>query len=90
MIGYSLLPEAYRFSRALILFGMGWVVLSYLISRLVLHFIGLKAFNLNPDKSKRIIIIGKQEEFERVNGLLKQTSINSSFLGFVSADGFDR
>lgn len=86
LIGYSLLPEAYRFSRALILFGMGWVVLSYLISRLALHFIGLKAFNLNPDKSKRIIIIGKQEEFERVNGLLKQTSINSSFLGFVSAD----
>ena len=86
LIGYSLLPEDYRFSRALILFGMGWVVLSYLISRLLLHIAGFKSFNLNPDKSKRIVIIGKQEEFERVNQLLKQTSINSSFLGFVSAD----
>lgn len=86
LIGYSLLPEAYRFSRALILLGMGWVLLSYLISRLMLHTSGLKSFNLNPDKSNRIAIIGKQEEFERVNELLKQTSINTSFLGFISAD----
>ncbi len=86
LIGYSLLPEAYRFSRALILFGMGWVILSYLISRLTFHFVGFKSFNLNPDKSKRIAIIGQQEEFERVSGLLKQTNINTSFLGFISAD----
>lgn len=86
LIGYSLLPEAYRFSRALILLGTVWVLLSYLVSRLTLHFTGLKSFNLNQDKSKRIAIIGKQKEFERVNDLLRQTSINSSFLGFVSAD----
>ncbi len=86
LIGYSLLPEAYRFSRALILLGMGWVLLSYLISRLSFHIAGFKSFNLNPDKSKRIAIIGKSEEFERVNGLLKQTNINTSFLGFISAD----
>ncbi len=86
LIGYSLLPEAYRFSRALILLGMGWVVLSYLISRLLLHAMGIKAFNLNPDKSKRIAIIGQQKEFKRVDELLKQTNINYSFLGFVSID----
>ncbi len=86
LIGYSLLPEAYRFSRALILLGTGWVVLSYLISRLLFHIVGFKTFNLNSDKSKRIAIIGKQEEFERVNGLLKETRIHSNFLGFISAD----
>jgi GT2 family glycosyltransferase len=86
LIGYSLLPEAYRFSRAIILLGSGWAVLSFLISRLFLHFIGLKSFSLNPDKSKRIAIIGTTNEFERVANLLKQTNINSSLLGFVSAD----
>ncbi len=86
LIAYSLLPEAYRFSRALILFGMSWAIFSYIISRLTLHIAGLKSFNLNPDKSKRIAIVGKQSEFERVNSLLKQTNINTSFLGFVSAD----
>ena len=86
LIGYALLPEAYRFSRALILLGMGWALFSFLLSRLGLHIAGFKSFNLNPDKSKRIVIIGQQEEFERVNNLLKQTKINTSFLGFVSAD----
>lgn len=86
LIGYSLLPEAYRFSRALILLGTGWVLLSYLVSRLTFHIVGFKSFNLNPDISKRIAIIGKEEEFERVNNLLKQTKIQASFLGFISAD----
>lgn len=86
LIGYALLPEAYRFSRAIILLGSGWVAISYLISRLALHVIGLKSFSLNPDKSKRIAIIGTLNEFERVSDLLKQTNINTSLLGFVSAD----
>ncbi len=86
LIGYALLPEAYRFSRALILLGTVWTVLSYLISRLSFHIARFKSFNLNPDMSKRVVIIGKQEEFERVHNLLKQTNINTSFLGFISAD----
>ncbi|MCW3083799.1 MAG: putative glycosyltransferase [Bacteroidetes bacterium] len=86
LIGYALLPEAYRFSRAIILLGAGWVLFSYLISRLAFHVLGLKTFNLNPDKSKRIAIIGTTSEFERVSSLLKQTTINASLLGFVSAD----
>jgi GT2 family glycosyltransferase len=86
LIGYSLLPEAYRFSRAIILLGSGWALFAYLVSRLLLHFSGLKSFSLNPDKSKRIAIIGTTGEFERVAGLLKQTNINSSLLGYVSAD----
>ena len=85
LIGYSLLPEDYRFSRALILLGMGWVMIAYIISRLTFHLAGFKSFNLNPDKSKRIAIIGTKDEYERVSNLLKQTSINSSFSGFVSA-----
>ncbi|HEX8514836.1 MAG TPA: glycosyl transferase family 2, partial [Bacteroidia bacterium] len=86
LIGYSLLPEAYRFSRAMILLGAGWALLAYLVSRVILHLSGVKSFSLNPDKSKRIAIIGTTGEFERVAGLLKQTNVNSSLLGFISAD----
>lgn len=85
LIGYALLPEAYRFSRAIILLGSGWVMVSYVVSRVLLHALGLKSFSLNPDKSKRIAIIGTSEEFNRVTNLLKQTSINSNLIGFVSA-----
>lgn len=86
LIGYSLLPEAYRFSRAIILLGAGWAMIAYLLSRLTLHIAGIKSFSLNPDKSKRIAIIGTGGEFERVSSLLKQTSINAGLIGFVSAD----
>jgi hypothetical protein len=86
LIGYSLLPENYRFSRALIVLGMGWVLITYLFSRLIAHASGMKSMSLSASKSKRIIIIGKQQEFERVNGLLDQTSINKGFIGFISAD----
>ena len=86
LIGYSLLPESYRFSRALIVFGMGWVLITYMFSRLVAHTVGIKSFNLNAANSKRIAIIGKEQEFERVNALLDQTSIHKSFIGFISVD----
>lgn len=86
LIGYSLLPEHYRFSRALIVFGMAWVLVSYLITRLIAHVVGIESMSLNATKSKRIAIIGKEQEFARVNGLLDQTSINKGFIGFVSVD----
>ncbi|MFL5753317.1 MAG: glycosyltransferase, partial [Bacteroidia bacterium] len=86
LIIYSLLPEAYRFSRALILFGTAWAALVYFVLRLLFHSIKLKGYSLTKDKSKRIAVIGKEEEFERVNKLLRETSINTGFLGFVSAD----
>lgn len=85
LIIYSLLPEEYRFSRALILLGTGYAALVYLITRLIYNAAGLKQFKFKTEeKSKRIIIIGSEDEFDRVFGLLKETRINAGFVGFVS------
>ncbi|MEO6904679.1 MAG: glycosyltransferase family 2 protein [Bacteroidia bacterium] len=84
LIGYALLPENFRFSRALIILGMLWVLFSYLLTRLFLNFIGAKEYSLTRNKSKRIAIIGTVEEFERVEGLLKQTTILTDSLYFIS------
>lgn len=85
LIVYSLLPEYYRFSRALILLGTASSILVYLILRIAYHFAGIKQFKLNAsEEQKRIAIIGDEEEFKRVNDLLKQTSVQSQFIGFVS------
>lgn len=86
LIGYSLLPESYRFSRALIVLGTVWVLVAYFMIRLIAHLAGIKSLTLNTRKSKRIAIIGKQQEFDRVNSLLDQTNINKGFIGFISAD----
>jgi hypothetical protein len=85
LIGYSLLPESYRFSRALILLGTAYTIIVYLVTRLIYHYAGIKRFAFKTEeKSKRIIIIGSEDEFDRVYGLLKETRIKAGFVGFVS------
>lgn len=85
LIIYSLLPEDYRFSRALILLGTAYAVLVYLFTRIIYNAAGIKQFKFKTEeKSKRIVIIGSEDEFDRVFGLLKETRINAGFVGFVS------
>ncbi|MGZ3884010.1 MAG: glycosyltransferase [Bacteroidia bacterium] len=85
LIIYSLLPETYRFSRALILLGTAYAILVYVITRLIYHFSGIRRFAFKiEEKSKRIIIIGDEGEFDRVYNLLKETRIKAGFVGFVS------
>ncbi len=84
---YALLPEAYRFSRALILIGASWATISIIFSRMTLHLIGIKEFILEGSSSKRLVIVGDESEFKRVFALLKESTIKNSFIGFVSADG---
>jgi O-antigen biosynthesis protein len=85
LILYSLLPEYYRFSRALILIGSANTLIIYLLTRIIYHFAGLKKFRLGVLKDNaRIAIIGSEAEFNRVNEILKQTKIRTEFIGFVS------
>jgi GT2 family glycosyltransferase len=85
LIVYSLLPEYYRFSRALILIGSVYALVIYLSTRLLYHFLKIKRFKLGSHKANaRIAIIGSEAEFTRVNDLLKKTNIQSEFIGFIS------
>ena len=86
LMGYSLLPESLRFSRALILLGTGWALTCFIITRLLFHFLKLKSYSLSTAKTKRIAIIGEEQEFNRVSALLKETHANPGFVGFVSAE----
>lgn len=84
---YALLPEEYRFSRALILIGTGWATIAMLGTRMLFHLFGIKDFILEGSGSKRIVIAGSEEEYKRVYSLLKESSVKIGFAGFVSADG---
>jgi len=86
LIGYSLLPEAYRFSRAIILLGSISTLLCLLALRLILHLGKLGGYVLWQNESKRIAIVGDREEYDRVTGLLKETHIKPAFTGFVSTE----
>lgn len=87
LILYSLLPEYYRFSRALILIGSVYTLVIYVFTRLIFHLLKIKKFKLGGiNHNARIAIIGSEKEFIRVNSLLRQTKINAEFTGFVSTE----
>lgn len=81
---YSLLSEAYRFSRAIILIGALWATTSMFLFRIILHMLNIKLFKIGTNKTNRISIIGEKEEAERVAGLIKQTNMNPNFIGIVT------
>lgn len=86
LMGYSLLPESLRFSRALILLGTSWALVCFVLTRLLYHVLKFKTYSLSTAKTKRIAIIGEEQEFNRVSALLRQTQVNPGFVGFVSAE----
>ncbi len=87
LIIYALLPENLRFSRALILFGTIWTLISTIGIRLMLYFVDKKNFKFEIlKKRRRIIIIGNKKESSRVYSILKQTQIKPELIGIVSPD----
>lgn len=87
LIVYSLLPEHYRFSRALILIGSCYAWTVYMLTRLLYHQLGIRRFKLGGLKANaRIAIIGSEAEFMRVSDILKKTKIDGEFIGFISSE----
>ena len=86
---YALLPEEYRFSRALILIGTGWAVIALLATRMLFHLFGIKSFMLEGSTSKRLAIVGSEEEYKRVFALIKESSVKFGFVGFVNSETQD-
>ncbi len=83
LVAYSLLPEDLRFSRALILFGTGWNLIWINLLRIAFHSIGWKTFELNLGKKKKVLIVGRENEYKRITGILGQTSLAVDIIGRV-------
>lgn len=86
LVVYALLPEIYRFSRALILLGAVWASMAMIVSRLVLNTIGWKGFSLESSTLKRLLIAGGSEEATRVLSLLKLSGSAHNFIGFATPE----
>ena len=84
LVIYALLSTPFRFSRALILLGAIWSIISMLTTRILLHFTNIKDFKIGENTNKRFIIVGDNNEAERVADLLRKTDINPSFIGLIN------
>ncbi|MBQ8045745.1 MAG: glycosyltransferase, partial [Bacteroidales bacterium] len=86
LVFYSLLDETQRYSRALILLGTTWAIVSVVGLRGILHLLNIKNYNFFPDKKKSYLIVGDKEETTRVANLFNSIGIDAHFVGFVNKD----
>lgn len=84
LVIYSLLPNSFRFSRAIILLGSVMSMVLLTLSRVILHFIVKKDFTLGSQRPKRVAIVGSKREGQRVHGLLVETGISTNVIGYIS------
>lgn len=78
LLGYSLLPESMRFSRALTVIGSLSALPVLMLLRGIYLLIGRPKNLISKPEMQRIAIVGGVEESERVNNLLRQTSRETS------------
>ena len=87
LVIYALLPEQFRFSRALIIIGTIWTLISTFSIRLLLSTVNEEYFKFAIVKEKkRIIIVGDKSESKRVFSILEQSNIKPELVGKVFPD----
>lgn len=85
LLGYSLLNEGFRFSRAIILLGTAWAFIGPALLRFLLHFLRLRKYSL-VFPPKRIAIIGSEDEIKRVGAIIDISVEKVSFMTKVSPE----
>jgi hypothetical protein len=80
---YAFLPEAWRFSRAMIL--LGFMQSAFLLSgvRLIWNVLRFGSFQFGEPIKKRIVIAGSADECNRVMNLLALAGVQSEVIGYV-------
>ena len=86
---YGFLDLEYRSSRILIILGMVWAILSMLGIRLLLHFIRYRNLNYGREQSPNLVIVGTEEESQRVMSLMNQAQVYKNLIGVVAPEGID-
>lgn len=81
---YAFLPEAFRFSRAMILLGAVVAIVVLYLVRLIFVFLQTGKNAFAQSEKKRLIIVGDEIEGLRVLRIVKTASLPIEFIGFVS------
>ncbi|KAF0129067.1 MAG: family 2 glycosyl transferase [Bacteroidetes bacterium] len=86
LVLYGLLPESYRFSRALIFLGTLWFAVVLATNRFVGFLLHRDGYVFGNKEKMRFLIIGSPAEALRVESILKSTAIKTDFIGLISTD----
>lgn len=89
LAGYALLPEQYRFSRAIIVLGALFAFIFISLLRLLLISSAVLESNKEKEESSTTVIAGTPEEYEHVILLMKSAGLEQKVLGRVAVEEND-
>jgi O-antigen biosynthesis protein len=84
---YSLLPERYRFSRGVILFGGLTALLGITVLRALLRNWRMVEDDDEEKREKQTLIVGTSEEYNEVQTLLERAGLQNRVMGRVATNG---
>jgi GT2 family glycosyltransferase len=87
LAGYALLPEQYRFSRGILLFGTLLALLLVSVLRWVLIKTKVLSSNKSREKDNHTVIAGTVSEYEEAYGILKEAGLHQRVLGRIAIKG---
>jgi O-antigen biosynthesis protein len=86
---YALLPENMRYSRAIPVIGTVAIMVAAMLTKYLLHFSGIKEYVLYTKNSKKIAIIGKLNESQRIQHLLSHVNIKPEQIELIYPSAID-
>ncbi len=88
LVFYSLLPETYRYSRALLLIGSSFVFITIPLMRFLGSKLKFTNIELFSNRRKRIVLVGSKGEIGRIENLIEQSGvIDPDMVGHVADNG---
>lgn len=84
LVGYSLLPESLRFSRAIIILGAFWAALILPFWRFAFQRMFKLPLFTTTNENKRVLVVGDVNELQRVKRLMADSGAPNIFTGFVN------
>ena len=86
LLAYALLPESFRFSRAIIVFGAMWTVIALNSIRYLFYKLNFKNYILGSTPNRRVLVVGDGEELERVVKISEQYGARIGYQGTLSVN----
>ncbi|MDI9576170.1 MAG: glycosyltransferase [Bacteroidota bacterium] len=85
LLAYGLLNEQYRFSRAILLLGTLWALLSLIAIRYLIEWLHLDSWGLLK-QNKRIAICGDEQDIKAVKNVLEQSNVSVDQLFYIDPE----
>ena len=86
LLVYALLPETLRFSRAVLLLGTMWTLISVNLLHSLARRLPRKGREVAVDGSRRVAVVGSVEEAERVFSIVRMMGTPCHFWGIITLD----